>query len=229
MGRYVRAVSVCAVLFDFDGLLVDTEMAGYRAWAALYDEFGITPRFDLWCEHVLAVSDHIDLSEELAAAVGRQDWESLHARRRHIRSALSTVMPGATEIVATTRESGLRTGIVSNSSGAWLAERMDYVGMSVSAFDVIITADDGLLKKPAPDAYLAALAALGIRPDQAVAFEDAPRGVEAARAAGLFCVAVPNEVTALGDFRLANRVFGSLERVTMRDLLDAAEDFYSHR
>jgi beta-phosphoglucomutase-like phosphatase (HAD superfamily) len=89
----------------------------------------------------------------------------------------------------------LKRAIVSSSNRAWVDMHLERLEEAVG-WDAICTADgDPTRAKPSPTLYLAALASLGVDADEAVAFEDSPNGVRAAKAAGVFCVAVPNEVT----------------------------------
>jgi HAD superfamily hydrolase (TIGR01509 family) len=124
--------------------------------------------------------------------------ESLNERRRTHELALieaEELRPGIADYLEAARERGLRRAIVSSSTRAWVDMHLERLEEAVG-WDAICTADrDPARAKPAPTLYLEALDLLGVTADEAVAFEDSPNGVLAAKAAGVFCVAVPNEVT----------------------------------
>jgi HAD superfamily hydrolase (TIGR01509 family) len=103
--------------------------------------------------------------------------------------------PGIAEYLAAAREHGLKRAIVSSSNRAWVDMHLERLE-EAAGWDAICTADrDPARAKPRPVLYLEALQLLGVAAEEAVAFEDSPNGVLAAKAAGIFCVAIPNEVT----------------------------------
>jgi putative hydrolase of the HAD superfamily len=124
--------------------------------------------------------------------------EALNERRYEHEIALieaEELRPGIAEYLAATRRHGLKRAIVSSSTRRWVDMHLDRLE-EATGWDAICTADrDPARAKPAPVLYLEALELLGVTADEAVAFEDSPNGVLAAKAAGVFCVAVPNEVT----------------------------------
>jgi putative hydrolase of the HAD superfamily len=114
----------------------------------------------------------------------------------------------------------LRLGIASNSERAWVTGHLSRLGL-LEAIDQIRCYDDVLHPKPYPDSYLAVLEALGVTAGQAVAFEDSPVGVAAAKTAGLLCVAVPNSVTKNLAFPGADLVISSLAGVSLEKLVES--------
>jgi beta-phosphoglucomutase-like phosphatase (HAD superfamily) len=116
----------------------------------------------------------------------------------------------------------LKLGIVSSNDRVWVDVHLSRLEIA-DTWDVIITADgDTERAKPNPAMYVEALTALGVGPTEAVALEDSPHGVAAAKAAGIFCVAIPNEVTAELDLSGADLTVGSLEALPLEQLLEAA-------
>jgi len=114
----------------------------------------------------------------------------------------------------------LRTAIVSSSDNWWIEQRLEHLGHGHD-WDVIVAANgDRNRAKPRPDLYLEALDRLGLGADEAIAFEDSPNGLRAAKAAGLYCVAVPNPVTATLAFDEADLVLESLADLPLDRLLD---------
>jgi HAD superfamily hydrolase (TIGR01509 family) len=192
-------VRVRAFLFDFDGLLLDTELASRAGWELLYRDHGHELPTDLWATLVGTTHAPWDPMAHLEELVGEPlEREALHERRYAHEIELieaEDLRPGIVEYLAAARRHGLKRAIVSSSPREWVDMHLERLEEAVG-WDAICTADgDRARAKPSPTLYLEALEALGVAADEAVAFEDSPNGVLAAKAAGLFCVAVPNEVT----------------------------------
>jgi HAD superfamily hydrolase (TIGR01509 family) len=192
-------VQVRAFLFDFDGLLLDTELASRAGWELLYREHGHELPTDLWATVVGTTHAPFDPMAHLEELVGEPlEREALNERRYAHEIALieaEELRPGIAEYLAAARRHGLRRAIVSSSSREWIDMHLERLEEAVG-WDAICTADrDPARAKPSPTLYLEALEALDVAAREAVAFEDSPNGVLAAKAAGIFCVAVPNEVT----------------------------------
>jgi len=190
---------VRAFLFDFDGLILDTELASRAGWELLYREHGHELPGDLWATVVGTTHAPFDPMTHLEELVGEPlERETLNERRYAHEIALieaEELRPGIAEYLSAARRHGLKRAIVSSSTRSWVDMHLERLEEAVG-WDAICTADrDPARAKPAPTLYLEALAALDVAADEAVAFEDSPNGVRAAKAAGVFCVAVPNEVT----------------------------------
>ena len=188
-----------AFLFDFDGLILDTELASRAGWELLYREHGHELPADLWATLVGTTHAPWDPKVHLEGLVGEPlDWEALHERRYAHEIALieaEELRPGIADYLAAARRHGLKRAIVSSSTRRWVDMHLERLEEAVG-WDAICTADgDPARAKPAPVLYVEALGALDVAAAGAVAFEDSPNGVLAAKAAGLFCVAIPNEVT----------------------------------
>jgi putative hydrolase of the HAD superfamily len=192
-------VKLRGLLFDFDGLLVDTESPSRLGWEELYREHGHELPLDQWATLVGTIGAPFDPFAHLEALVGQPlDREELIARRRAREFELidlEDLRPGVEEYLAEAEQRGLKTAVVSSSSRDWIEpilQRLD----RLDHWDTIVTADgDPSRAKPQPTLYLEALTALGVGANEAIAFEDSPNGVRAAKRAGLVCVAVPNPVT----------------------------------
>ena len=190
---------VRAFLFDFDGLLLDTELASRAGWELLYREHGHDLPADLWATVVGTTHAPWDPMTHLEELVGEPlEREALNERRYAHEIELieaEELRPGIAEYFAAARRHGLKRAIVSSSPRGWVDMHLERLEEAVG-WDAICTADrDPARAKPSPTLYLEALELLGVTADEAVAFEDSPNGVRAAKAAGIFCVAVPNEVT----------------------------------
>jgi HAD superfamily hydrolase (TIGR01509 family) len=192
-------VAVRAFLFDFDGLILDTELASRAGWELLYRDHGHELPADLWATLVGTTHAPWDPRVHLEELVGGPlDWETLNERRYAHEIALieaEELRPGIAEYLAAARQDGLKRAIVSSSTRGWVDMHLERLEEAVG-WDAICTADgDPARAKPSPTLYLEALELLGVDAGEAVAFEDSPHGVRAAKAAGIFCVAIPNEVT----------------------------------
>ncbi len=218
-----------AFLFDFDGLILDTELASREGWRMLYREHGHELPEDLWA--TLVGTTHAPWSpmehlEELVGAPLKRD--ALNKRRYAYELSLieaEELRPGIVDYIAAARSHGLKRAIVSSSSRRWVDMHIARFEETVG-WDAICTADgDPVRAKPAPTLYLEALGLLEVQADEAVAFEDSPHGVRAAKAAGIFTVAVPNEVTrGLGlDAAGADILLDSLADLPPHELLNRFE------
>lgn len=190
-----------ALLFDFDGLLYDSETSEYEVWRELYAAHGVEFPRELWQQRVMGRPpgasgfDPLDHLERIAApGLDPARTEAERARRRD-ELFPHALIDGAGDLLARARARGLRTAIVSSNDRARIEEHLARAGQAAD-FDVIVTADGDVARgKPSPALYLEALAALGVPAERAVAFEDSPNGVRSAKAAGLYVVAVPNWLT----------------------------------
>jgi putative hydrolase of the HAD superfamily len=206
-------VSIRAFLFDFDGLLVDTETASRGGWELLFREHGHELPHEKWALMVGTI-DGWDIWGHLEKLAGKPlDREALNARRvAHELSLLEleALRPGIAEYLDAATRLGLRRAIVSSSSRAWIDRHLARLERA-AGWDAIVTADfDAERAKPQPTLYLEALERLGVSAAEAVAFEDSPNGIRAARAAGIFTVGVPNAITRDLDLGGADLVVESL-------------------
>ncbi len=213
-----------ALVFDFDGLILDTEGPEFQAWQELYAAHGCRLTLETWAV-CIGTRDVFDPCADLATRAGRAvDAAALRAActaRVTELVAREPVRPGVREYLDEARALGLGLAVASSSSRRWVAGHLERLGLA-DRFDAIRCADDVARVKPDPDLYDAALAALGAVPDAAIALEDSPNGVCAAKRAGLFCVAVPNPLTAALDLTAADLLLDSLAALPLRALLDRA-------
>jgi len=213
-----------ALLFDFDGLIVDTETPALASWRELYAEHGHELTLERWSAAVGTI-DGFDPVAHLRELAGGVDLDEALARRTARELELVEVeqlRPGVLEYLEEARRRGLAAAIVSSGSRPWIDRHLARLERA-EHFEHIVTADgDAARAKPQPVLYLEALARLGVAADDAVAFEDSPNGVRAAKAAGLFCVAVPNSVTAALGLDEADVVVSSLAELPFARLLELA-------
>jgi beta-phosphoglucomutase-like phosphatase (HAD superfamily) len=211
---------VRALIFDFDGLLVDTESAALLAWEETLAGTGVPVPRDVWVAAIGGQGADLAMLEFLAGQFGanraaalREAWWLRHLDIVHATPPRAGVAGYLAEAVRL----GLGLAVASSAGADWVGGHLRRLGWH-ETFTVVATGDRHR-PKPAPDTYLGALAGLGVPAAQAVAFEDSPAGVAAAKAAGLRCVAVPNPVTAALTFPGADLVLSSMDGRALADLL----------
>jgi HAD superfamily hydrolase (TIGR01509 family) len=221
-------MAIRALLFDFDGLILDTETPEVEVWKAIYAESGFEYPKENWSQTIggWGVSTF-----DPANALHRLNPEALDAgalRARHrLRSAeviaRQPIQDGVMEYLAAAKRLQVMPVIVSSSERAWVEPHLDRLGL-LTEFDKIICGDDVApgRTKPHPDLYLKALADLQLKANEAIVLEDSPHGVKAAREAGIFVLAVPNPVTAQLPLDGADLIVKSLASLPLEDLLKRA-------
>ena len=211
-----------ALVFDFDGLILETEVPAYQAWAEIYREHGVELKLERWLDYIGRESGWFDVYGHLEELIGAKvDREALKARRGVRRDELvfaNALLAGVVELFAEAKAAGLKVGIASSSSRDWVCGHLERLAF-IEGWDVIVCRADAEQAKPAPDLYLKVVDALGVRPDETVALEDSPNGVTAAKAAGLWCVAVPGPLTKDLDLTHADVRLSSLAGVSLAALL----------
>ena len=215
-------VEIRAVVFDFDGLELDTEVPVYASWCAAFEAHGATPpTIDEWSVEI-GTAGGIDLESWLIErATGPVDVDAMHAARRAHRDELldrEQVRAGVEAWIDEAEAAGLGVGIASSSPSEWVLEHLERLALR-HRFTHVVTAGGALRAKPAPDTYLEACARLGVGPETALAVEDSPNGIAAAKAAGLRCVTVPNAITEVLDVSAADLRLQSLADCTLADVL----------
>ncbi len=189
-----------ALLFDFDGLIVDTESIWAEVFIEVMAEDGITVGLDDVRPFVgVAAAEYERLFATFAVKHLPADWDRDRFRSRAIprldaRNTSLVVLPGVVQLVGAARAAGWRTGIGTGSQREVITGRLDGLGLS-QAFDAVVTIEDVERGKPSPDIYLELAARLGVEPSACVVLEDSAHGCEAAIAARMHVVACPCGVT----------------------------------
>lgn len=214
-----------ALIFDFDGLILDTETPEYEAWTEIYAAFGCELPLSLWIDSIGRGQEQItfDPYEYLSRVSGiAVDREVIRTRRRklfHERILAEPLRPGVLAYLTHARARNLRIAVASSSDRAWVEGHLERLGI-LPIFDLTRCSDDVTRTKPDPELYQSALDGLGVVAGEAVAFEDSPNGVQAARAAGIYTVAVPNALTAKLDLSHASHRIASMSEMPLRNLLE---------
>jgi putative hydrolase of the HAD superfamily len=205
-----------AAIFDCDGLLADTETPDFEAWRAIYAEHGLPFPLEEWARTIGVAKGHDlrDWHAPLAARVGLSyDREAVQAHRRaHYQAAIEALrpMPGVVTLLDALAAEDIPCAVASNSDREWVERVLAITGLR-ARFAALATADEVEHPKPAPDVYRLAARKLGVPPEACAAFEDSPRGLAAAHAAGMRAVAVPTALTRHLDFPHAYLLVETLE------------------
>ena len=215
-------MAIRAFLFDFDGLILDTETASRAGWEWLYRRHGHELPQEKWAQVVgtTGVWDPMaDLEDLVGAPLERDSLNELRYAHELSLIEAEELRPGIADYLTAAELHGLKCAIVSSSTRPWIDGHLARLERAVG-WHAIVTADhDHERAKPRPTMYLEALDVLRVGADEAVVFEDSPNGVRAAKAAGIFVVAVPNAVTRDYGLDEADLVVGSLADLPPDELL----------
>jgi HAD superfamily hydrolase (TIGR01509 family) len=218
-------VSLQALLFDFDGLIIDTETSEFHSVGLIFSEHGLVLDRSEW-QRIIGTANHPHWTELLERALGRplEDRDAVivrHRQHHRVTVAAETVRPGVLELLDEAAAAGVPAAVVSSSPASWVVGHLDRLGLR-DRFAEVVTRDDvdgdATRTKPAPDLYLLAADRLRVAPASCVVFEDSPNGVQAAITAGATVVAVPGPMTAGLDFGAAHHAVGSLAEVDLATL-----------
>lgn len=216
-----------ALIFDFDGLILDTETPEFQAWQEIYREHGHELSLSAWSRYIGVTRGphgHLaDLEMVVGQPIDREGiLESIEKREREL-LATQPILPGVEALIADAKQLRLRLGVASSSDREWVIGHLSRLGL-LESFDAIKTADDVANTKPDPELFLAALGALSTQAEEAIALEDSPNGVLAAQRAGIFCVAVPNPITRQLDLSHADLLLDSLADMPLEELLSTIQN-----
>lgn len=199
-----------AVLFDHDGTLVESEAVHHAIWNQVLQPHGVQIPVELFMADfsgVPAITNGHDIKKRYALAPDAAELADTKNRltAEYLASHAFPLMPGVRESLARLQASGLRKGVVTGARMFAIAATLRSHALAPE-FEVVISADDVVHSKPAPECYLLALEKMGLQAHEAVAFEDTQHGVASAVAAGLACVAIPTAMSAVQDFSAATVV-----------------------
>lgn len=213
-----------ALIFDFDGLIMDSESSCYSSWQQIFRRFGHEFPVEYYLASVgssyettgLHPFDYLVKVTALAL-----DFDAIEKEQHDLEMAIVNSlppMPGVVDQLDAGRQLGLKMAVASSSPRWWVAGHLERLGL-LGYFDVVRTSEDVERIKPAPDLFLSALDALSLAAHEAVVLEDSPNGIAAARAAGILTVAVPNAITRWADLSQATLRLDSLADVDLKLLL----------
>lgn len=206
-----------ALVFDFDGLILDTESALIRAYADVHASHGVPFDEAVFLRSVGHADYSFDPWHAFEKRADRAALESERQQRNHEQNLRLAILPGVVALLDAARAAGLRIALASNSGHAHCEGHLKRLQL-FDRFHFLACREDVASPKPEPDLYRLVLNQLGLRPPEAIAFEDSHTGSLAAKRAGLWCVVAPNPSTAHHDFAHADLKAASLADCTLADL-----------
>lgn len=191
------------ILFDFDGLILDTETSIFQAWEEKFKEYGQELLLEEWAKILGKSTEHLgpiegflngfeeeDKRKEIHLEVKEKELELVYQKK---------TLPGVEDLIIKAKDQGLQLGIVSSSDQEWVHSHIKRLGL-LDYFDHISCADEVEIAKPNPALYNLGLEKTGLAREKVLVLEDSPNGVLAAKRAGLYCIAVPNQLTSQLSF-----------------------------
>lgn len=213
-----------ALVFDFDGLIADTETTSLRSWQELYREHGQELPVDAWLQLIGTWDSPWDPRAELEERLGHAlDWDAIEPRRRERELELADetpMLPGVLGYLDDASRLGLTLAVASSSSREWVTRHLERLGIA-GRFAALATRHDVARTKPDPALYTLAVDLLGVAPGEALAIEDSLNGITSAKAAGLRVLAVPGPLTAHLDYSPADLLLPGLDAMPLEDALRA--------
>lgn len=214
-------MTIKAVIFDFDGLILDTESVWFECYREVLSGYELELTLDRFAPSIgTHGTEFLDYVEETIGQPGigsiiDQEVYKLHQQKMELIEARE----GVADYLHTAREMGLRIGLATSSNRDWIEHFLGRLGLR-EYFEVIKTSDDVSAVKPDPELYLRATDELGVKPEEALAFEDSLNGLRAAKAAGLHCTIVPNPVTSLLPFEHYDLRLDSMAEMPLAAMLE---------
>lgn len=210
-----------AVIFDFDGLIIDTETPWFQAFSEIYREHGAFLPLETWVQCVGADEKHFNPYDYLEQCINRPiDRDSLRELSKQKYTAFikgNNLNPGVLNCLKTAKSLGLKVGLASSSARDWVEGYLKDFNL-LDYFDYLCTRERVKKIKPDPELYLNVLNHFGINGNEAIAFEDSPNGAKSAKEAGIYCVIVPRGITSNLQFDYYDLKVGSLEDLNLIEL-----------
>lgn len=211
-----------ALIFDFDGLIIDTETPEYETWQEIFHSFGVALDRQIWDGFIGRGFGSFNVYQHLADLTGKQvDRQEIRCQMRKLyleRIEQNPVLPGVEDYIHRANALDIQLAVASSSVGGWAASHLKRRRL-LHNFKHILSGDDVANVKPDPEIYTLTTQRLGVSPQNALAIEDSSNGLRAAKAAGLYCIVVPNPMTRHMSFYEADLQLSSLSDMPLDDLL----------
>jgi HAD superfamily hydrolase (TIGR01509 family) len=216
-------MGIKGIIFDFDGTILDTEVPFFEVWQETYRLYGYELSLAEWAVSLGTSPDSFDpagvLQQKIGKSIDREKiTESTHQKSLKIIQQLPPI-PGVTKFLMDATSQGLKLAVASSSDRPWVVGHLKRLQLS-DYFSHICTQEDVKLVKPDPALFLCAASMLALKPSELIVIEDTPHGITAAKTAGMYCIAVPNDLTKHLDIHKADMILESLESISLNDLLD---------
>jgi HAD superfamily hydrolase (TIGR01509 family) len=207
-----------AVVFDFDGLILDTETPLIDSYGDVHEAHGVAFDRATFLRSVGHADYTFDPWHGFSPHADRTALEIERRARKQVRLHEQVVLPGVVALLDAACELKLRVGLASNSEHTWVEPLLTRLGLR-DRFEFLACREDAPSPKPEPDLYKLVLNRFGLRGFEAIAFEDSHTGSLAAKRAHLWCVAAPNVSTAHHDFTHVDLRVSSLAEYPLTDLI----------
>lgn len=221
-----------AFIFDFDGLIIDTELSCYDTWQDIYKQFNTDIPLSEWIKCVGGDNSKFDpiiyLKSKTNLLFDEEKIQKEQLKKHQERSASMPILPGVISLIKYAKENELKLAVASSSSFRWVSYHLKHKKI-FDYFDTIITADDVNKVKPAPDLFLKAKENLGISDFEGIVFEDSAHGIHAATEANLYTVAAPNQITKFSDFSNATLIVNTLDEISPENIIKNLSDNHKKR
>lgn len=219
---------ISALIFDFDGLILDTEWPDFQSWQEICQEYGVELTMETWAPCIGTNSalskfePHAYLEARTTLPLDREDIAMRRRLRHNVLIEAQPVLPGVEALIQTAKQRGMKLAVASSSSRSWVIGHLDRLGLT-RHFDASVCGDEVAHVKPYPEIYLRALEKLGVQARQAIALEDSLNGMLAAQRAGIFCVVVTNPLTELLPFEKVDLRLPSLAEFSLEKIIEQLE------
>jgi HAD superfamily hydrolase (TIGR01509 family) len=204
---------VKAIVFDFDGVIIDSEKVRYDAWQAVFSLYGQILPLKEWLKNIgrasYAANPHEILEELTGLKIAADD---LHEQAKRFElEFVSTIpaLPGVLELIEDARSRNIQIAVASSSSRQWVEGHLKRLFV-FDNFSTLVCREDTITHKPSPEPYLTAIKRLKCTPEESIAIEDSPLGINSAISAGLKCIAVGCSLTKQMNLNSATMQFSSL-------------------
>lgn len=223
-------MAIHGLIFDFDGLILDTETPEFEVWQEIFQPYGLILPLEEWQAALgasFAAFDPVNyLSEKSGKSLDHAAMHTDHRQRSLQRIYQQPAQPGIPATIRAARRMGMKLGVASSSPVSWVHTLLQHLGL-FDEFDRIVCKDHVQKVKPDPELFNLCREQLGLQKVETVVFEDSPNGIRAANAAGIFCVAIENPLTRQLDTSHADLHLSRIDEIPLEELLALVESHNS--
>ena len=208
-------------VFDFDGLIIDTEMPQFDCWKEIFQEYGYVYTFrDYW--KIIGTGSNAydpaeDLYERTSGKIDRFRVNKWVDEKTNEILKKQPLLPGVETFITNASKQGIKLALASSSPYGWVMPFLEKFDL-VRYFEAILTARDVEEVKPDPALYKLAIQKLELTPNTVMAFEDSLNGLKSAKAAGIYCTVIPNQITREMDLGIADKIVNSFSQLSIEEL-----------
>ena len=217
------------LIFDFDGLILDTEIPAFRSWQEIYRSFNLDLDLEEYAQCIGSSNVRFDplkhLAQQLSCELDGKKIKQIQQDRELHLLADQAILPGVEALLSEAHARSMPCAIASSSDRHWVEWNLERLALKHN-FSAIVTADEVERLKPHPDLFITALTCLQLRANEVIGFEDSPNGISAAKSAGIFIIGIPNQLTRQLDLSMADLVYNSMAEISLSELLEKTERFH---